>query len=399
MVLPAALPLLAGWLVIRFGGGFDGWGEVVVPVVLAIYGIGMLIGWRFHRSRVVLSLVVLALSWFGTERLVVAGGGESGGGGPLLVLVGMLLPANLSLWAVLPSRGLFTWRGVGRWVLVLGQACGVWYAVQNGGVATAFWDRPVLGLPDPLSLPVPQLVLLGYLLASAVLLLALWRRRTALESGLVGALVASLVALVLPAGGEPARLFWGAAGLALTLGLVERSYSLAYRDELTGLPGRRALNEALRQQSGTYTVAMVDVDHFKRFNDRYGHDVGDQALRLVARQLSRVEGGGQPFRYGGEEFSVLFPGRSASQALTHLEHLRQAIQTASFVRRSPLRPRRKPTRLRKPRRSPRRISLTVSMGAASRAQGRDKPDQVIKAADRLLYRSKKAGRNRVSASD
>ena len=62
---------------------------------------------------------------------------------------------------------------------------------------------------------------------------------------------------------------------------------MAYHDELTGLPGRRALNEALLRVGSRYAVAMVDVDHFKHFNDAYGHEVGDQVLRMVAAQLDR----------------------------------------------------------------------------------------------------------------
>ena len=67
---------------------------------------------------------------------------------------------------------------------------------------------------------------------------------------------------------------------------------MAYDDELTGLPARRALNEALARLRGTYTVAMVDIDHFKRFNDEHGHDVGDQILRMVGARLAGVGGGG-----------------------------------------------------------------------------------------------------------
>ena len=83
---------------------------------------------------------------------------------------------------------------------------------------------------------------------------------------------------------------------------------MAYDDELTGLPARRALNEALTRLRGVYTVAMVDIDHFKRFNDEHGHDVGDQLLRMVGARVGEVRGGGRAFRYGGEEFAVLFPG-------------------------------------------------------------------------------------------
>ena len=121
---------------------------------------------------------------------------------------------------------------------------------------------------------------------------------------------------------------------------------MAYRDQLTGLSARRALNEALQRVGGQYTVAMVDIDHFKKFNDRYGHDIGDQVLRMVAAKLAEVGGGGRAFRYGGEEFTILFPGRAVDESLPYLERIRKAVEETRFTVRGPGRPRRKP---KKPR--------------------------------------------------
>ena len=172
---------------------------------------------------------------------------------------------------------------------------------------------------------------------------------------------------------------------------------MAYYDELTGLPGRRALNEALLRVGSRYAVAMVDVDHFKRLNDVFGHDVGDQALRMVAGRLSGITGGGKPFRYGGEEFVVLFARASAAEALPHLEAARRAIADASFILRGPRRPRKKPATPRTPRGPQVTVALTVSIGLAEPDQrkGNASPQQVLRAADKALYRAKGAGRNRL----
>jgi len=179
--------------------------------------------------------------------------------------------------------------------------------------------------------------------------------------------------------------------------LLETTYRMAYYDELTGLPGRRALTEALLEVGSRYAVAMVDVDHFKRFNDLFGHDVGDQALRMVAAKLSGVTGGGKAFRYGGEEFAVLFPRTSAAEAVPHLEAARRAVAASAFVVRSPGRPRTKPAT---PKRSggPRvAVSLTISIGVAepNERKGLSDPQQVLRAADKAVYRAKGAGRNRL----
>src|SRR5690606_30775184 len=101
---------------------------------------------------------------------------------------------------------------------------------------------------------------------------------------------------------SPARGIWFLAGaVVLIVSLIETAYSLAFNDELTGLPGRRALNYALNSLEAPYAIAVIDVDHFKNFNDKYGHDVSDQVLRMVAGKLRDVGGGGNASRSGGEE--------------------------------------------------------------------------------------------------
>jgi diguanylate cyclase (GGDEF)-like protein len=120
------------------------------------------------------------------------------------------------------------------------------------------------------------------------------------------------------------------AALILISSIIENSYLLAYHDELTTLPARRAFNDALLRLEEPYAVAVVDIDHFKRFNDTYGHETGDQVLRLVAAKLAGVTGGGRAYRVGGEEFSILFPGKSVKDALPHLELLRSVIEASRF---------------------------------------------------------------------
>ena len=105
---------------------------------------------------------------------------------------------------------------------------------------------------------------------------------------------------------------------------------LAYHDELTSLPARRAFNDALLRLQKPYAVAVVDIDHFKKFNDSYGHETGDQVLRMVAGKLAGITGGGRAYRVGGEEFSILFPGKTAKDALPHLELLRSVIEVSTF---------------------------------------------------------------------
>jgi GGDEF domain-containing protein len=173
---------------------------------------------------------------------------------------------------------------------------------------------------------------------------------------------------------------------------------MAYDDDLTGLPARRALNEALARLRGIYTVAMVDIDHFKRFNDEHGHDVGDQILRMVGARVGEVRGGGRAFRYGGEEFAVLFPGSSLEEAMPHLEAIRASIEGYRMAVRAPDRPKsgEKGAKLRGDSSPENHLSVTVSIGACGPKKKARAPAQLIKAADEALYRAKQGGRNRVS---
>ena len=188
----------------------------------------------------------------------------------------------------------------------------------------------------------------------------------------------------------------GGAGLVLVVGVVQLSYGMAYLDGLTGLPGRRALEEELdRLGGGRYSLAMLDVDHFKKFNDRYGHEVGDQVLKLVAARMGEVGGRGKSYRYGGEEFTVVFAGRTVDEAIPHLETLRERIAESSLTIRNIKRPKQKPQKPVKRKKPGRQVSVTISIGVAGPTEKQPTSREVLKAADKALYRAKRAGRNKV----
>jgi len=225
-----------------------------------------------------------------------------------------------------------------------------------------------------------------------------WPEATPLQVGIAGALVAWFIAANWLYGSDPHSAFMAAAGAILVVALLEESYRLAFRDTLTGLPGRRALEERLRGLRGRYVIAMVDVDHFKKFNDTHGHDIGDQVLKLVAARLAEVAGGGIAYRYGGEEFSVLFPDAALDEAMPHLDAIRASIQGYRMAVRAPGRPKRAEdgSRRRGAGNPEKHLSVTVSIGACARDERLRTPAQVIKAADEALYRAKQSGRNKVS---
>ncbi len=200
-----------------------------------------------------------------------------------------------------------------------------------------------------------------------------------------------LVAVVAAGRGAVAGPAWGITALAAILSVLYVSYRMAFVDGLTGLPNRRALDETLARLSGSYALAMVDVDHFKNFNDTHGHDAGDIVLRQVGRVLHR-HARGRAFRYGGEEFCVVFEGDDDERTEASLEAARTALESLRIF--IPKSGRRIPNKSRR-RDRPEFVGVTMSIGHASRSAERRHPQEVLKAADGALYRAKDAGRNRV----
>ena len=183
--------------------------------------------------------------------------------------------------------------------------------------------------------------------------------------------------------------------LMIAAAVAHEAYQMAFRDELTGLPGRRALNERMQRLGRNYVIAMTDVDHFKKFNDTHGHDVGDQVLRLVASRLSKVTGGGRAYRYGGEEFALVFAGKTAEECVPHVEAVREVIANyVMHLRDQSSRPQDDTSgRQRRSGNSGGTVSVTISIGVAERQVDHRNPEAVLKSADQALYSAKGAGRN------
>jgi diguanylate cyclase (GGDEF)-like protein len=251
-------------------------------------------------------------------------------------------------------------------------------------------------------------MLLGFVVALAVFIRRFLQIHKPIEPGFVWSSVAVLLWLEFSPVGKMADAYVATAALILAASLIETSYVLAYHDELTGIRGRRAFNEALLSLDQQYAIAIVDIDHFKKFNDTYGHDIGDQVLCMVAACISKVNGDGHAFRCGGEEFAIIFRGMSAKDAFEHLDSLRQTIANSMFRMRGGERrtesrtsdaDRRRPGKKKVVAaglsQSPEQLSVTVSIGVAEPSTRYRQPEQVIQAADQALYRAKQKGRNRV----
>jgi GGDEF domain-containing protein len=376
---------------------------------------GLLLAWRFHSSRIFFALLVLflsqeAISYFSSSSFtsvhVAAGGPER----MALAAVGLLLPLNFVLLSLRKERG-FSFSSVAPPSLFLFVQ-----SVIVGVLCRPESSAAVRALHHPLPAPLPFATLLAFAAAAVLLLTRFLLFHKPVESGLLWALAASFLALYFGGVGRIPTAYFAVAAFLLAGAIVETSYMLAYHDELTTLPSRRAFHDALLRLQPPYSIAMVDIDHFKRCNDTYGHDTGDQVLRLVASRLARVSGGGQAYRCGGEEFAILFPSKTTAEVLEHLEKLRADIEASTLRLRGPDRrqeargPDRRNQRARGraqtghairqlARATPSaELSVTASIGVATSRQENQSAEDVIQAADKALYRAKAAGRNRIETA-
>jgi len=385
-LLPGAVVLTAAAFVERVADA-SLVGEMLRGYPWVAYGLAFVLAWVFHRSRLALAALVLV----GVDLLLTP---ETA---PIRVaLTGSVAALALGGLSMGRDRGLLSPGGaVQAGALSAGALVGafLWWETPQD-VTRIFSATP---LPEGLTAwtGLPQPVAMAFGLACLAAIWALVRWRGPVERGLAWCIPALAVATH-AASTPTASLYLMAGALILALSVIETSYAMAYRDDLTGLPGRRALMRDLEALSGTYTLAMVDVDHFKKFNDRHGHDVGDQVLKMVATRLGRAPGGGKAYRYGGEEFTLLFDRRTREEALPHLESVREAVEGARFSVRAWIRPKAKPSRPKAGKQGGRTLSVTVSIGMADSTTKDPTTEKVLKKADQALYRAKKAGRNRVS---
>jgi diguanylate cyclase (GGDEF)-like protein len=402
IVLVAALAL---WLGPSLPPSLAGLKEFGAYFVL-FTGAGMSL-W-FNRGRAFVATVSLLLAYAG-YRYALNYGADSFAVRAVYTAVVVLVPLNILVALLLPERGV-SYHGDYRWLfIVAGEILLVAWIASSGrnALSGAAWK----GVPEHWLLSSPPAPFLGRLLFCAAFTAAAWRawpKKGGLVSpiavGQAGALVAFSVACEWAANGAAFGVFSAAAGAILLVAMLQESHRLAFNDELTGLPGRRALQEAMAGLGPRYVLAMGDVDHFKSFNDTHGHDIGDQVLKLVAARLAEVEGGGRAFRYGGEEFTVLFDGATLEEALPHLQAIRASVEGYRMAVRGEDRPKEKEKgeKLRGPDSElpEKLLSFTLSIGAAepdaAGSEGASTPDQVLKAADEALYRAKRGGRNRVS---
>ncbi len=357
-------------------------GIIFLPIALSL--LVFILSIHFNRSQVffygvlvTISNIVLGLELAKTDLSY--------------ALLSAFIPLMLLLLTVLPDRGIISFRALPAHAIV---GLSIIFSIVASNMAPEWLSYALLSDWLPARYfdwtQQSQTVLFISLSVFISMLVLYFLNPSPHMSAGLGVLTLLTVQLHFAGTDQSINIFSSTALLMCLYAVLQESWRMAYLDELTELPARRALREKFQKVSGTYTVAMVDVDHFKKFNDTYGHDTGDAVLRMIATKLKKVTGGGASYRYGGEEFSVIFTGKNSEDARPHLETLRQTIANSPFVinRAS----RRKSDKKIK-RRKNKAVKVTVSIGVADSKNKHSSSWDVLKLSDKALYRAKANGRN------
>lgn len=367
-----------------------------IPFILLAVGLGL--SWAFHHSREFNLLLLFIVIYLALDKLIWH---------PIIkadhqlayLLIVTLIPLNFLYNYFSRERGISSQYGIRRILFLAAQIFLIYWLLKNplAEVTTylnySYYDFYIFEYTH-----ISQPLLLLIAISTIIFIFRLLRKTEVLISGLTASFIAMMTAVQLSQHPQVATIFIILAELIIIISITFNAYFLAYLDELTNLPSRRALMQSISTLGRRYTIAMVDVDHFKKFNDKYGHDVGDQVLKKLANNLRLVRGG-KAFRYGGEEFTILFPNKDIDEARLICETLCKNVENDPFLLRDKSRP--KDIKNHKDDvKNGKAIALTVtiSIGLAERSDECPKANQVIKRADKALYKAKSNGRNQVSAT-
>ncbi len=405
LIVPLIILLLASYLF--FSGSLS-----FLPVnvfnyfVLTVFIIAMLLSIWFDKSRyffALLYLVVIYIIRFYFIEYYMAGIIIE----PLYWILTILLTTTTVTFSFMKDQGVLSFGGALSFLFIVLQAAAIIILALYGSDVLAYLAVNVVSSVSTLQQPIFQslILILGsiFYLASP----SLWPQKNMI--GFLGVLVAVLLPFYFEDNLLAWEIYYSGAAVIILFKVLNEMHKMAYIDELTGLPGRRSLLHHINRLNGLYSIAMVDIDHFKKINDSYGHEVGDQVLKFIASMLKNVTGGGRAYRYGGEEFLLIFVGFTKKEVWIHLEALRIIIEERPFYIRQKDRPKKKEEIVLDDgkkevensktssvgKKATEAVNVTVSIGVADNAGHNIDPRAIIEEADKAMYSAKNAGRNRV----
>ena len=387
LVIPSLFLSLAYYLNSHAGSLLATQSDLVkaLPVVIAVAT--LLISFRFNRSRIFFVALGVITSYALLYSDSMSGSREETE--LIRSLLCLYLPFCFIVYSSLKERGIFSWQGAIRFLFLISPIliAGLFIKFDAALLESIIYWQVIPGNDEPFA-GFSQLSMIVF--ACGILLMngLMFIKPGHYTAAMFISLIACFAMLYHDNNLLNVAVYASMSLLIMMIAVIHESWSMAYLDQLTNLPARRALDEELLKLGNNYSIAMLDIDHFKKFNDRYGHEAGDQVLKMVAAKIKQIGGSGKSYRYGGEEFSVIFPGKLREDVVPHLETLRENISSSNFLLRKSDRRQQGKNKYRG-----KHVRVTISIGVASRNDKYSTPLSVIVAADKALYRAKKYGRN------
>lgn len=392
--MPGGLLVFAAFGFLRPHGLPNWLQEPIAALPYIVLFFGLVFGWYFSSRRMILSLLLLAM----TDRaLVVFPPGNSDPtavGQALFAVTACLLPMNFLAFSILNEEAISTLRGIIRSVLVLLQPfLLLWLCLPEQQELAASFTRIYLPMIDTSWTAVPQAALIVFAVALVLQSMRFALHHDPLDGGSIWALVAVFMAYHGIGYGWQATNFFATAGFILYISLLQSIYRQTYRDELTGIPGPVAYEAAVAQLGRTFSIAVIGIDQLKQYANTYGKPVGEQILKLMAPKIAASCEDGQVFRTSGEELTVVFHGLSTTETLIALEALRKMVDATHLLLRGQDCVWEDQRGTRKAGSRDRDLPITLSIGVAEKVTDAATLSLVIKSAYRALYEAKGAGGN------
>lgn len=362
---------------------------------LIVLAFGLLFGWYLSSTRLILSLVALVLADRGVLLFSPTDSDPESSGSVFFSAAALLLPLNLMAFSLIKEETMTTWRSILPASLLLLQPSLVFWLSQPGQDSLAqSLQQPLLPIVSAGWMPIPQLALLAYFGALLLIGVRFILRRHLLDNGTVWTLIASFVAFQGVQHSWSPTSFFSTAGLILFMTLVQAFHRQTYCDDLTGVPGKLAYDEAVAGLGKQYVLAVVGIDQLKHYGNQRGKSVSDQVLRVVAMKIAASAGAGKVYRLAGEEFVILFSRKTATATLVDLGAVRKSVEETDLwvTRRNRVR---EGGGVTGEKSSDERLPVTVSIGLAEAGDAKSSLALVTKAAYRALYEAKGDGGNRV----
>ena len=306
---------------------------------------GIALAWIFHHSREFHILLLSAGTYWIMQNTSLIENGDNFNVHLLYSMLCLLLPINITAISLMGERGIINFHGLKRLAILVLQVMFIyWISQADIRQLALLFEYKFISADFIQYNTIPHLAQVVFAACFLYLFIQTLLNPNLLIAAHTSIIVSLWFSLNVYNESYTAILWFSVLGITLLAAMILNSKQLAYLDELTNLPSRRALKQYLGTLGRNYSIAMIDIDHFKKINDKHGHDVGDQVLRRMASFLRKVQGGGRPFRYGGEEFTIVFASKDIDEAFLCLDHLRESIADNPFIIRGKKRPKQKPAK-------------------------------------------------------